>query len=227
MLSPMISDSTKSTFKAFLRGVSGLLFGIAGISFWVGGRAISEFSKTDRVLGEMAGIFIAIVCGALGMWAKSAGEEDTKTKDTRFWMRMSYALLNAKDLEFKRESRTRMRALLIVLAICVPAIAQSKAAKSSGPDCSGGWPMKMTFVQLKNAGLVDNNSIDFSKAKTVRLASEKIGKDLWHQVYRVTFTKSYGDLIEAIAIHDASTEECSMTGVEVFVISKHLSPEGK
>jgi hypothetical protein len=79
MLSPMISDSTKSTFKAFLRGVSGLLFGIAGISFWVGGRAISEFSR-DRVLGEMAGIFIAIVCGALGMWAKSAGEEDTRRR---------------------------------------------------------------------------------------------------------------------------------------------------
>jgi hypothetical protein len=85
---------------------------------------------------------------------------------------------------------TKVSALLIVLAVCVPVIAQSKAAKSSGPDCSDGWPMKMTFVQLKNAGLVDNNSIDSSKTKTVRLASEKIGKDLWHQVYRVTFTKS-------------------------------------
>lgn len=71
-----MNDSTKPTFKAFLRGVSGLLFGIAAIAFLFGGRIISEFSKTDRVLGEMAGIFIAIVSGALGMWAKSAGGED-------------------------------------------------------------------------------------------------------------------------------------------------------
>jgi len=121
----------------------------------------------------------------------------------------------------------RIWALLIALTICVPAIAQSKAAKSSGPECSGGWPTNMTFGHLKNAGLVDNASVDFSKTKTVRLASEKIGKDLWHQVYHVTFTKTSGEMIESIAIHDASTEECSMTGVEVFVISKHLYPEGK
>jgi hypothetical protein len=71
-----MSDSTSSTFKAFLRGVSGLLFGIAGISFFFGGRALSEFANTSRVFGEMAGIFVAIVCGGLGAWAKSAGEED-------------------------------------------------------------------------------------------------------------------------------------------------------
>ena len=85
----------------------------------------------------------------------------------------------------------------------------------------------MTFGHLKNAGLVDNVSVDFSKTKTVRLASEKISKNLWHQVYHVTFTKTSGEVIEAIAIHDASSEECSMTGVEVFVISRHLNPEGK
>jgi hypothetical protein len=122
---------------------------------------------------------------------------------------------------------TRILVLLIAFAVCIPVITQSKAAKASGPDCSGGWPTKMTFVHLKNAGLADNSSIDFSKTKTVRLASEKVGKDLWHQVYHVTFTKSSGDVIEAFAVHDASSQECSMTGVEVFVISRHLSPEGK
>lgn len=75
----------------------------------------------------------------------------------------------------------------------------------------------------KNAGLIDNSSIDFSRTKTVRLASQKIGKDLWHQVYDVTYTKKSGEAIEAIAIHDASSEECSMTGVDVCVISKHLA----
>jgi hypothetical protein len=117
--------------------------------------------------------------------------------------------------------------LFVMLLISISAIAQSQAEKTHGPDCSGGWPTNMAFVHLKNAGLADNYSVDFSKTKTVRLASEKVGKDLWHQVYHVTFTKKSGDAIDAIAVHDASQEECSMTGVEVFVVSKHLNAEGK
>ena len=119
------------------------------------------------------------------------------------------------------------RLLVLLMTFAAPTFVQSKAAKTGGPDCSGGWPTNMTFTHLKNAGLVDNSSVDFSKTKTVRLASEKIGKNLWHQVYDVTFMKTSGEVIEAIAIHDASREECSMSGVEVFVISKHLNPEGK
>lgn len=121
-----------------------------------------------------------------------------------------------------------MRRLLfiVILIISVPAIAQSQVEKTHGPNCIE-WPTNMTFAHMKNAGLADNYSIDFSKTKTVRLASEKIGKDLWHQVYRVTFTKKSGDVIEAIAVHDASQDECSMTGVVVYVVSKVLNPEGK
>jgi hypothetical protein len=98
---------------------------------------------------------------------------------------------------------------------------------SNGPDCSGSWPTSMAFVLLKNAGIADNQKTDFSKTKTVRLASEKTGKDLWHQVYDVTLTEYSGHTIEAIAVHDASQEECSMTGVELFVVSQRLSSENK
>jgi hypothetical protein len=76
-----MSDSTKSTWKAFLRGVSGLLFGIAGTAFFFGGRAIREFTKADIVLSEMAGIFICVVCMGLGALAKSAGEEDINEEE--------------------------------------------------------------------------------------------------------------------------------------------------
>jgi hypothetical protein len=117
--------------------------------------------------------------------------------------------------------------LFILLLVSIPATAQSQADQTHGPDCSGGWPTNMTFVALKNAGLADNSSVDFSKTKTVRLASEKVGKDLWRQIYRVTFTKKSGDAVEAIAVHDASQDECSMSGVEVFVVSNHLNPEPK
>jgi hypothetical protein len=121
----------------------------------------------------------------------------------------------------------RMLLLVVALAVSVPAIAQSKNERIHGPDCSEAWPTTMTLVHLKNGGLIDAKRIDSAKTKTVRLASEKIGKDLWHQVYHVTFVMKSGDAIEAIAVHDASLIECSMSGVEVFVVSKHLNPEGK
>lgn len=76
VFSPIMDDSAKSTFKAFLRGISGLLFAIAAIAFFFGGRIIREFAKADIVLSEMGGIFIALVCMGLGALAKSAGEED-------------------------------------------------------------------------------------------------------------------------------------------------------
>ena len=121
-----------------------------------------------------------------------------------------------------------MRRLLVaLLLLSTSVIAQSQSEKVAGPDCSGRWPTIMAFVHMKNAGLADNASIDSSKTTTVRIASEKKGKNLWHQVYHVTFTKKSGDVLEAIAVHDASLEECSMTGVEVFVVSKHLNPEGR
>lgn len=76
---------------------------------------------------------------------------------------------------------------------------------------------------LKNAGLLRSEDFDFSKTKTVRLASERIAPDLWHQVYLVTFLKRSGETVQAIAVHNASLEECSMTGVDLFVVTMHLS----
>jgi hypothetical protein len=110
----------------------------------------------------------------------------------------------------------------LILATTFSVSAQSKNGTAHGPDCSGQWPTIMSFVHLKNAGITDNAKVDFTKTKTVRLASERIGNGLYHQVYDVKFTEKSGSVIEVIAIHDASYEECSMTGVEVFVISKHL-----
>jgi len=118
----------------------------------------------------------------------------------------------------------RLLAFVALFAVAA-AVAQPQAEKIHGPDCSGSWPTNMTFVHLKNAGLADNSSIDFSKTKTARRASEKVSKGLWRQVYHVTFIKKSGETIEAIAVHDASLDECSMSGVEVFVVSSHLNPD--
>ncbi len=90
--------------------------------------------------------------------------------------------------------------------------------------CSGTerWATSMAFVNLKNARLTDNDKVDFTQTKTVRLASERIGKDLFRQVHQVVFTEKSGRKIEVITVNDASSEECSMSGVQVFVVSQQL-----
>lgn len=60
--------------KYLLAGLGWILLVIAGLSFFVGGRAISEFGKVERILAEVLGIAIAIACAALGVLAKAAGE---------------------------------------------------------------------------------------------------------------------------------------------------------
>jgi hypothetical protein len=100
----------------------------------------------------------------------------------------------------------------------------AQSAMAGSPDCSGinSWATSMAFTHLKNAGLISSETTDFSKTKTVRLTSEKIGKDLYRQVHQVSFTEKSGNTIEVITVSDASHEECSMSGVDVFVVSKHL-----
>ena len=107
---------------------------------------------------------------------------------------------------------------LVAFLFCVTALF------AEGPDCSGRWPTDMAFVHLKNAGITANDLVDFSKTRTVRLASEKTGKDRYHQIYDVLFTEKSGRVIEAIAVHDASSKECSESGVTVFLVLKRLGP---
>ena len=92
------------------------------------------------------------------------------------------------------------------------------------PDCSGveRWATSSAFVHLKNAGITDNESLDFTKTKTVRMASEKIGDDLYRQVHHITFTEKSGNIIKVITSNDASNEECSMTNVVVYLIAIEL-----
>ncbi len=98
------------------------------------------------------------------------------------------------------------------------------AAQASHPSCSGveRWATSSALVHLKNARLTEDDKLDLSKTKTKRLASEKVGKDLYRQVHHVVFTEKSGVKIEVITLNDASSEECSMSGVQVFVVSRQL-----
>jgi hypothetical protein len=66
--------SIRTRVKVLLHGVAWLLFATAGIAFFVGGRTMSEFAKTDRPLAEMEGLALAAVCAGLGAVAKAAAE---------------------------------------------------------------------------------------------------------------------------------------------------------
>jgi len=96
----------------------------------------------------------------------------------------------------------------------------------TSPNCAGvnQWPTSMAFAYLKNANLTNNDRVDFTKTKTTRIASEQIGNGLFRQVHRVVFREKSGSEIETITVNDASNEECSASGVDVFVISRHLGP---
>jgi len=138
------------------------------------------------------------------------------------WCRIGRA-----EILFEESRKMIMNCWRLFLAVWM--FAHGMTVTSTDPDCGGkeAWPTSMAFVHLKNAGITDNDKLDFSKTKTVRLASEKVGKDLYRQVYLVKFAEKSGKTIEAITMNDASHVECSMSGVEVFVVSQHLNAERK
>jgi hypothetical protein len=117
-----------------------------------------------------------------------------------------------------------MKLLMVIILV----ILSSSFVFAKNPDCTGvdGWATSMAFGHLKNAGITDNYKVDFTKTKCIRLASEKIGKDLYRQIHLIRFTEKSGKTIEVITINDASSVECSMSGVDVFVVTIHLGEEG-
>ena len=56
-----MNTSAKSALKSLLQRTAWLLFAVAGLAFWGGGRAISEFTKTERLLAEIEDIGLAFV----------------------------------------------------------------------------------------------------------------------------------------------------------------------
>lgn len=100
----------------------------------------------------------------------------------------------------------------------------SMHAQAENPDCSGvnRWATNMAYAQLKNEGYVTPESVNFNRTNTRRIASEKIGDDLYKQVHHIVFTLKNGSSIKVIAVNDASSEECSMSSVEIYVVSKQI-----
>lgn len=113
-----------------------------------------------------------------------------------------------------------MRHHLTALLLSLPGLCLA-GTHTGSPPCTN-WPESMALVHLKNAGITDPTKIDESKTRIIRLASEKIGKDLYRQVYDITFVEKGGTRVEVVTSNKASWQECSMSGVDVFVVSRHI-----
>lgn len=111
----------------------------------------------------------------------------------------------------------KITSFVTALALVFPAL-----CCASSPSQCASWPINMAEVHLKNAGITDPSHLDESKTRAVRLASEKIGKDLYRDVYDITFYEKSGTAIEVITSSKASSSECSMSGVDVYVVSKKI-----
>ena len=110
------------------------------------------------------------------------------------------------------------------LTISAVLVALSTFVYAKTPDCThpDAWPASMAFTHLKNAGVVDNDVLDFKKTKVTRLVSEKVGKDFYRQVHLVRFFKTSGEQVLAITVNEVSNQECSMSNVDVYLVSKQL-----
>ncbi|MCC8394734.1 hypothetical protein LJ656_19250 [Paraburkholderia sp. MMS20-SJTR3] len=118
-----------------------------------------------------------------------------------------------------------MKRALTVLLLSLPVLCPAQGRPN--PPCDR-WPTNIAENSLKDAGMLGN--IDYTKTQAVQLSSEKIGKSedgeqLWREVYHITFHEKGGKKIKVIAVNDAGEFECSMSAVEVFVVSNHLLPK--
>ncbi len=110
---------------------------------------------------------------------------------------------------------------LMTAALAVALLGVVTTGHAKDPDCThiDAWPSGMAYSHLKNAGIIDPAIIDYTKTVVTRVASERIGRDLYRQVHRVVFTRLDGGTVTALTVGNASNVECSMSGVDVYLVS--------
>ena len=75
---------------------------------------------------------------------------------------------------------------------------------------------------MKNEGLLTSYNVLWKQVRGRTIASQRIGKNLWRKVFRVTYPLTTGTKVEAIVVEDVSTDECSVSEPQIFLISKAL-----
>ncbi len=83
----------------------------------------------------------------------------------------------------------------------------------------------MTEVYLQNAGIVKIDQLDESKTKAIPIAYQKIGKDLYRQVFDITLYAKSGQSFHVVTVSSASSTECSISDVTTYLVSRKLTAE--
>ncbi|KXU83037.1 hypothetical protein CI15_28385 [Paraburkholderia monticola] len=95
-------------------------------------------------------------------------------------------------------------------------------ARPPGLPCKS-WPVAMAEVTLQNAGLVKAGDFDESRTRATPVSFEKTGKDLYRQVFEIVLHSRAGREFHVITVNSASSVECSMSGVDVYLIERKFS----
>jgi hypothetical protein len=104
--------------------------------------------------------------------------------------------------------------LTLIFLGLLPTLSHAKAT-----GCHS-WPMNMAEVWMQNTEIVDIPSLDESKTKIKLLALGKKKKGLYTQIYHFVFYDRKGNSYEVITKNEASDDECSMSDVDSYLISK-------
>ncbi|GMQ48570.1 hypothetical protein VB10N_35690 [Vibrio sp. 10N] len=100
-------------------------------------------------------------------------------------------------------------------------------ASSTLPDCDSpqSWAATMAYVQLTNSDINLKEKINPNSTVVTLLASEKIGEDIYRQIHHVDFKLHTGEVITVITSNEATSEECSYSGVDVYEVKSKYSSE--
>lgn len=112
-----------------------------------------------------------------------------------------------------------MKSLIAALLLAAPGI-----CFAAFTGCAH-WPTTMAIGNLTDAHITSPELLDESKTRTILLALEKTRKNLYRQIYEITFYEKSGRQIRVITSNQASPSECSISGVLVWVVSEKLGME--
>lgn len=118
-----------------------------------------------------------------------------------------------------------MRSILYTLSfVCIICSTATFAAQPQFTDCSGPekWAAALVGVRLKNLNLIQQIG-GYDKIEVKLLASEQLpsqghDRDIFRQVHKITIHDN-GNIFTAITVNDASRQECSESGGDVYFIA--------
>ena len=124
-------------------------------------------------------------------------------------------------MDWIRAMKPQILAFILSTTSLMAVASDDPVAACSGPD---RWAANIAHNYLKASHIITKQipELDLS---IERITSEKIDADLYRQVHFMTFTED-GDSHSVITVNDVSSEECSMSGVTVYLVDKRIDGNG-